>query len=55
MATSLEEAATMLQMKKDKLTEEGLKAYLRERARGLKAEITAIYLRYGVSGVKKIK
>jgi hypothetical protein len=32
MATSLEEAATMLQMKKDKLTEEGLKAYLRERA-----------------------
>jgi hypothetical protein len=30
MATSLEEAATMLHMKKDKLAEEGLKAYLRE-------------------------
>ena len=54
MATSLEEAATMLQMKKDKLTEEGLKAYLRERARGLKAEITAIHLRYGVSSIGEL-
>ena len=54
MATSLEEAATMLHMKKEKLAEEGLKAYLRESVRGLKAEITAIYLRYGVSSIKEL-
>jgi hypothetical protein len=30
MATSLEEAATMLHMKKDELAGEGLNAYLRE-------------------------
>ncbi len=54
MATSLEEVATMLHMKKDKLAEEGLNAYLRERARGLKAEITAIYLRYGVSAIEEL-
>lgn len=54
MATSLEEAATMLHMKKEKLVEEGLKAYLRERLRGLKAEITSIYLRYGVSSLEEL-
>ena len=54
MATSVEEAATMLHMEKEKLAEEGLKAYLRERFRGLKAEITAIYLRYGVSSIEEL-
>ena len=54
MATSLEEAATMLHMRKDRLAEEGLKAYLRERVRGLKAEITAIYLKYGVSAIEEL-
>lgn len=41
MATSFEEAAAALHMKKERLAEEGLKAYLRERLRGLMAEITA--------------
>ena len=54
MATSIEEAATMLHIKKEKLAEEGLKAYLRDRVRGLKAEITAIYLRYGVASIKEL-
>ena len=54
MATSIEEAATMLHMKKEKLAEEGLKAYLRERVRGLKAEITATYLRYEVSSIEEL-
>lgn len=54
MATSIKEAATMLHMKKEKLAEEGLKAYLRERVRGLKAEITSIYLRYGVSSIEEL-
>ena len=54
MAISLEEAATMLHMKKETLVGEGLKAYLKERIRGLKAEITAIYLRYGVSSIGEL-
>ena len=54
MATSLEEAATMLHMGKEKLAESGLKSYLRERVRGLKAEITAIYVRYGVSSIEEL-
>ncbi|MFV9677651.1 MAG: hypothetical protein ACNYVW_08380 [Methanosarcinales archaeon] len=54
MATSVEEAATMLHMEKAELVEEGLKAYLKERLRGLKAEITAIYLRYGVSSIDEL-
>jgi hypothetical protein len=54
MATSVEEAATMLHMEKEELVEEGLKAYLKERLRGLKAEITAIYLRYGVSSIDEL-
>lgn len=44
----------MLHMKKDKLAEEGLKAYLRERTRGLKVEITAIYLKYRVSSIDEL-
>jgi hypothetical protein len=44
----------MLHMKKDKLAEEGLKAYLRERTRGLKVEITAIYLKYRVSSIYEL-
>ncbi len=54
MATSVEEAATMLHMEKAELVEEGLKAYLKGRLRGLKAEITAIYLRYGVSSIDEL-
>ena len=54
MATSLEEAATMLHMEREKLAEEGLRAYLRERVRGLKAEITSIYLRYDVSSLEEL-
>ena len=54
MATSVEEAATLLHMEKEVLVEEGLKAYLKERLRGLKAEITAIYLRYGVSSIDEL-
>jgi hypothetical protein len=41
-------------MKKEKLAEDGLKAYLRERLRGLRVEITAIYLKYGVSSLKEL-
>ncbi|HJH27166.1 MAG TPA: hypothetical protein C5S37_10470 [Methanophagales archaeon] len=51
MAVAFEEAAKILEMKKEKLAEEGLKAYSRERLRELRAEITAIYLRYGVSSL----
>jgi len=40
--------------KKEKLAEDGLKAYLRERLRGLRVEITAIYLKYGVSSLKEL-
>ena len=53
MVVSLEEAAKMLHIEKKKLVEEGLKAYSRERLRELRAEITAIYLRYGVSSLKE--
>lgn len=49
MVVSFEEAAKMLEIKKEKLAKERLKAYSRERLRELRAEITAIYLRYGVS------
>lgn len=54
MAISLEKAATSLHIKKEKLAEEGLKAYLRERLRGLMAEITTIYLKYGVSSLEEL-
>jgi len=54
MVVSFEEAAKMLHMEKKKLVEEGLKAYSRERLRELRAEITAIYLRYGVSSLKEL-
>jgi hypothetical protein len=54
MAISLEEAATALHIKKERLAEEGLKAYLRERRRGLRAEFTAIYLKYRVSTLKEL-
>lgn len=54
MAISIEEAATTLHMKKEKLAEEGLKSYLREKVRGLKAEITAIYLKHGVSSMEEL-
>ena len=54
MAIAFEEAATALHMKKEKLAEDGLKAYLRERLRGLRVEITAIYLKYGVSSLKEL-
>ena len=54
MAIAFEEAATALHMKKEKLAEDGLKAYLRERLRGLRVEITAIYLKYGVSSLEEL-
>ncbi len=54
MAISLEKAAASLHIKKEKLAEEGLKAYLRERLRGLMAEITTIYLKYGVSSLEEL-
>jgi len=54
MATSFEEAAAALHIKKERLAEGGLKAYLRERLRGLMAEITAIYLKYGVSSLEEL-
>ncbi len=53
MVVSFEEAAKMLEIKKEKLAEEGLKAYSRERLRELRAEITAIYLRYGVPSLEE--
>lgn len=54
MVISFEEAAKILHMEKKKLMEEGLKAYSRERLRELRAEITTIYLRYGVSSLKEL-
>ena len=42
MATSFEEVATVLCVKEEKLVEEGLKAFLMEKLRGLNAEITTI-------------
>jgi len=54
MATSFEEVATVLRIKKENLVEEGLKAFLREKLRGLNAEITTIYLKYGVSSFEEL-
>ena len=54
MAIAFEETAIALHMKKEKLAEEGLKAYLRERLRGLRVEITAIYLKYGVASLTEL-
>lgn len=54
MATSFEEVATVLQIKKENLAEEGLKAFLREKLRGLNAGITTIYLKYGVSSFEEL-
>lgn len=53
MAISLEEAAAMLQIKKEDLLQKGLKAYLRERLRELRAEITSIHLKYKVSSLEE--
>ena len=54
MATSFEEVATVLRIKKENLADEGLKAFLREKLRGLNAEITTIYLKYGVSSFEAL-
>jgi len=54
MATTLEAAAALLQMSPEELAEAGLKAYLRARLRELKAEIRALYVRYGVSSLEEL-
>ncbi|HID27356.1 MAG TPA: hypothetical protein EYP22_05975 [Methanosarcinales archaeon] len=54
MVVSFEDAAAKLNMKKEKLAEEGLKAYLRARLRELRAEITKIYMRYGVFSLNEL-
>ena len=41
MVVAFEEAAKILEMKKEKLAEEGLKAYSRERLRELRADHSA--------------
>lgn len=53
MATPLEKAAAILNIKKEDLVQKGLKAYLKERLRELKAEITAIHLKYKVSSLEE--
>lgn len=53
MSASLERVADLLQMKKEDLTAEGLRAYLKDRLRELMADITLIYLKYGVSSLKE--
>jgi hypothetical protein len=54
MAISVEKAAEQLHMKKEDLVEFGLKAYLREKLRELRAEITTIYLKYKVSSLEEL-
>jgi len=54
MAISFEKAAEQLHMKKEDLVEIGLKAYLREKLRELRAEITTIHLKYKVSSLKEL-
>ena len=54
MATSFKEVETVLHIKKEKLIEEGLNAFLREKLRGLNAAITTIYLKYGVSSFEEL-
>ncbi len=54
MSASIEKVADMLHMKKDELTTEGLKAYLKDKLRELGAEITSIYLKYDVSSLEEL-
>ena len=55
MVAPFEEAATILHMKKEKRAEKGAKAYFTEKLRALMAEITAVYLRYGVSSREEVE
>lgn len=54
MSASIEKVADMLHMKKEELTAEGLRAYLKDKLRELMAEITSIYLKYGVSSLEEL-
>ncbi|MEE8402987.1 MAG: hypothetical protein V3R93_04455 [Candidatus Hydrothermarchaeaceae archaeon] len=54
MSASLEKVADMLHMKKEELTAEGLRAYLKGKLRELMAEINSIYLKYGVSSLEEL-
>lgn len=54
MGMPLGEAASILNISKEDLAQEGLKAYLREKLREVRAEITSIYLKYGVASLEQL-
>ncbi|MCL6447268.1 MAG: hypothetical protein K6U04_03825 [Armatimonadetes bacterium] len=54
MSVPLEKTAKILRLSKEELTEEGLKAYLREKRREIRAEIISIYAKYKVFSLKEL-
>lgn len=54
VGTPLEEAARILNISKEDLARKGLKAYLREKLREVRAEITSICLKYGVASLEHL-
>lgn len=54
MGMPLEEAARILNISKEDLAREGLRAYLREKLREVRAEIASICLKYGVASLEHL-
>ncbi|MBC7325245.1 MAG: hypothetical protein H5T99_08015 [Moorella sp. (in: Bacteria)] len=54
MSMPLDEAASILNISKEDLAREGLKAYLREKLREVRAEITSICLKYRVASLEQL-
>jgi hypothetical protein len=54
MAVSMEKIEELLNMKKDELMRESLRAFLEKKLRELRVEITNIYLKYGVSSLNEL-
>ncbi|WP_406677198.1 hypothetical protein [Moorella sp. ACPs] len=53
MSLPFEEAASILETSKDKLARDSLKAYLKQKSRELRAELTTIYLKYQVASFQE--